>query len=395
MKKIAFVVQRFGANLIGGAEKHAYLLAQKISENPNHQVTVYTTTSKDYLLWDHGFEEGESQEGKIRIKRFKPEAKKLQIFFAAYSRVLFFILKRAKLPISLQLFLEKIWTRLQGPFTPSLVKALKQSELEYQEIFLFTYLYYPSQSSAMQLKNFIFIPTAHDEPPFYFHSVSRSLKNSKFIYANTASEADLIKRVHKIPENRVKTVGLGLELPGFFNSLQKTELSLPNPYILYLGRIGVGKGCQELLDFFIATPDLGINLVFAGQKDPHFLIPEHPHIHDLGKVSEEKKWTALKNATAVVCPSKWESLSLLTLEGILCKKPVLLTAKSKLFQTYAHSYKTVFLFDSRKQFSNQIRTIIGNNWTEKHQHELEKSKKIVLQTYGWDRILPHFLKPES
>ena len=49
--KVAIVVQRFGKDVIGGAESHAYQLAEKLSQLPQLSIEVLTTTAKSSQTW--------------------------------------------------------------------------------------------------------------------------------------------------------------------------------------------------------------------------------------------------------------------------------------------------------------------------------------------------------
>ncbi len=50
MRRIAFVVQRYGEEIIGGADPHCRLLAERLL--PWFDVEVLTTCEYDYLTWE-------------------------------------------------------------------------------------------------------------------------------------------------------------------------------------------------------------------------------------------------------------------------------------------------------------------------------------------------------
>ena len=49
--KLAFVVQRYGADIAGGSEAHCRELAERLS--PRHDITVLTTCARDYVTWEN------------------------------------------------------------------------------------------------------------------------------------------------------------------------------------------------------------------------------------------------------------------------------------------------------------------------------------------------------
>lgn len=75
MIKVGVVVQRYGEDVVGGAET----LARDVSERLNasgFDVTVFTTTATDYITWDNNYNEGESILKGVMIKRFNVDQKR-------------------------------------------------------------------------------------------------------------------------------------------------------------------------------------------------------------------------------------------------------------------------------------------------------------------------------
>ena len=53
---IGLVVQRYGEEVIGGAELHARWIAQRLAAR--HRVEVLTTCATDYLTWENTYPAG-------------------------------------------------------------------------------------------------------------------------------------------------------------------------------------------------------------------------------------------------------------------------------------------------------------------------------------------------
>ena len=64
--KLAFVVQRYGADIAGGSEMHCRQLAERFSSR--HDITVITTCARDYVTWENAYPPGTSMENSARKK---------------------------------------------------------------------------------------------------------------------------------------------------------------------------------------------------------------------------------------------------------------------------------------------------------------------------------------
>ena len=66
--KVAIVVQRYGADINGGAEQHARYIAERLSRHAS--VEVVTTCARDYVTWKNDLPAGVEQVNGIRVRRF-------------------------------------------------------------------------------------------------------------------------------------------------------------------------------------------------------------------------------------------------------------------------------------------------------------------------------------
>ena len=51
--KLAFIVQRYGTEILGGAEYLCRLIAER--QSSHHQVDVLTTCARDYITWKNEY----------------------------------------------------------------------------------------------------------------------------------------------------------------------------------------------------------------------------------------------------------------------------------------------------------------------------------------------------
>ena len=66
--KLAIVVQRYGADINGGAELHARYIAERLAAHAD--VRVLTTCARDYLTWRNDFPPGLVEVNGVRVERF-------------------------------------------------------------------------------------------------------------------------------------------------------------------------------------------------------------------------------------------------------------------------------------------------------------------------------------
>ena len=66
--KIAIVVQRYGADINGGAELHARYIAEHLARHA--EVRVLTTCARDYLTWRNEYPAGVDTVNGIGVERF-------------------------------------------------------------------------------------------------------------------------------------------------------------------------------------------------------------------------------------------------------------------------------------------------------------------------------------
>jgi glycosyltransferase involved in cell wall biosynthesis len=314
MISIGIVVQRYGNDVIGGAETLARNVAERMLRQ-GFRVTVFTTCARDYITWRNEFAPGESLLKGVAIRRF-PVCRERDIGdFNRFSEEFF-----AADPAARD---EEKWIREQGPFCPELVQALAAAQEDIDLFFFFTYLYYPTVEGMRAVgKPAIIFPTAHDEAPIRLACMGEVFRRPRALFFLTRAEMDLVQRLFS-PPGRMRLVRTGLDVRAAVDDMPfRRRYLLVAPYLLYSGRIERGKGLEAVFDYYRALKNEAyVDLVLIGKKLMD--LPAIQGLKYLGFVSEDEKMAAFKGAVLSLQPSPLESLSITTLESFSVGTPVL------------------------------------------------------------------------
>ena len=383
-RRIAFVIQRYGADLVGGSETLAREYAERLTQRA-FEVTVYTTTARDYVTWRSEYPVGVSTERGVRLLRFAPTRERDLDAFNRLAEPMYFRPTTAED--------EKLFLETQGPLVPGLVEALLRDAAGYEAILFFTYLYYPTVEGIRATgARSVFIPTAHDEPPLRF-AMFRSIFEGVRSYAFcSAPEARLVASRFDISKCSQDVVGIGVDPPQApdveeFQILRGIE----RPYLLYAGRIDAGKGCDEMLRFYetaqaeiMGCPDMYLIGKLAME------LPAIPRLRHFGFVSEEEKHAAMAGASALICPSPYESLSITLLEAMSHGTPVLASSRSDVLLDHCHKSNAGLVYGTSEEFTESVRLLVLD---EPLRRALGASgRRYALTQFAWDPVLDRLVR---
>src|SRR3989344_1699389 len=156
--KIAFVVQRYGLEVCGGAEYLCRLLAEKLSSY--YDINILTTCANDSVEWSNYYNEGEELINGVKVRRFSVKKERNVSKFNKFSD---FIFNRVHDKND-----ELRWLEMQGPYCPNLIEFIDNNNKEYDLFIFFTYLYYPTYFGLAKVREkSILVSTAHDEKAIY------------------------------------------------------------------------------------------------------------------------------------------------------------------------------------------------------------------------------------
>jgi glycosyltransferase involved in cell wall biosynthesis len=319
--KAALIVQRYGAEVHGGAETLARRMAELLVDQV--ELEVLTTCAVDYMTWANHYQPGLTDVDGVPVRRFHVgEPRDYDAFDAAC---------RAAYEVPDDLVLGRRWMQAQGPNAPELLDHLRTHGDDYDAVLFVTYLYATTADGLpLVADRAVLVPTMHDEPPLRLRIFDELFARARLCLFSTPEERELAGVRFGVPDARARVVGAGVdEYPDADPSRFSAQTGIERPYVLYHGRLDPSKGVPELIEFHAAyrarRPE-GLDLVLLGGGTAD--VPEGDGFHTLGFVPEHMKHDAIAGAEVVVCPSPYESLSFSQLEAWSHGRPTLVNAVS-------------------------------------------------------------------
>jgi glycosyltransferase involved in cell wall biosynthesis len=432
--RIALIVQRYGSEVLGGSEQLCRLVAERLALQ--HDVEVLTTCARDYVTWKNEYPEGSDRVRGVTVRRFATARTRDIESFNRYSEWIF------ANPHTRDDEME--WLKQQGPWCPALLDHLRRQHQQYDVLIFFTYLYATSVlGTEINPGRSVLVPTAHDEPAIKLDIFKDLFNRVAALCYLTESEKQFVQR--QFPDRPLleELIGVGIDIPqqqpyprmpapleeesagnGDSNdesgetakagtgpetsdadsktddnqstrefpshllergSVFRRRHRLYGPIALYGGRIDPGKGCEELIEYFSSYVREGGDATLALMGAKLMALPEEPFIRFAGLLSEGERIQALGAATVVICPSPYESLSLLALEAMSVGTPVLVNARSAVLVEHCVRSNGGLWYADRNEFIEclnllmsdaRLRAALGRN-----------GRDYVRKNYRWEVVL--------
>jgi glycosyltransferase involved in cell wall biosynthesis len=436
--KLGIVIQRYGAEVLGGSEHLCRLLAERLSAQ--HDVEVLTTCARDYQTWKNEYPEGSDRIRGVTIRRF---ANSTTRDLEAFNRYSDWIYHQPHTRAD-----EMEWLKQQGPWCPGLIEYLRRHQQEFDVLVFFTYLYAPTVLGLeINPGKSVLVSTAHDEPAIKLEIFKEVFGRPAAICYLTESERRFVQGQFVERPLLEDVIGVGVDLPqqqpyprmpstpdeeagssessatsGSSESSEARVASggsgdagnsdppddetaardypshllsrgsvfrrrhrLHGPVLLYGGRIDPGKGCEELIEYFNGYIKDGGDATLALMGVKMMTLPEEPHVRFAGLLSDAERLQALEAATVVSCPSPYESLSLLALEALSVGTPILANARSAVLVDHCVKSNGGLYYADRDEFveclkllvsDSRLRAALGRN-----------GRDYIRRSYRWDVVL--------
>ncbi len=380
--RVAFVVQRYGEEICGGAEQHCRLVAEHLV--PFVEVHVLTTCALGHLPWDNHYPAGETVLNGVHVHRFALDQVRDH---RAFERLTY------KVFGDVHSYLDELaWVEMLGPHCPDLLTYIAQRRADFDLFIFMTYQYFPTVFGVQIVPEKCAVaPLAHDDRTLYLDVYNPVFHLPRHIIYNTDTERAMVEWRFGNASVPNTVVGTGIHDPGTRDVVGfRARYRLNGDILTYVGRIEPAKGCPQLIENFIRYKgerggDLTLLLIGRAEMP----IPRRDDILALGFISDEEKFSALAASTVVVLPSETESLSMTNLEAWTAGVPVLANGLCQVLKDNCLKADGGLYYTSYEEFAACLDILRAE--PDLRQALAESGKRYVLANYSWDVIIRKYL----
>ena len=439
--KIALIVQRYGSEVLGGSEQLCRLLAERLAAQ--HDVEVLTTCARDYVTWKNEYQEGSDRIRGVTVRRFATARTRDLDSFNRYSDWIFANphsrddemewlkqqgpwspalidhLRRQHQQYDVLVFFTYLYaTTVLGtevsPGRSVLVPTAHDEPAIKLDVFKdlfgrvaalcyltesekqFVQRQFPDRPLLEELIGVgVDIPQQQPyprmpAPPDDDLSAEVETTDAEGRAGETGRTSEAGSTDEEAGETGTKAEEdqAARDFPSHLlarGSVFRRRHRLYGRIALYGGRIDPGKGCEELIEYFSSYVKEGGDATLALMGAKLMALPEEPFIRFAGLLSESERIQALEAATVVVCPSPYESLSLLALEAMSVGTPVLVNARSAVLVEHCVRSNGGLWYADRHEFIEclnllmtdaRLRAALGRN-----------GRDYVRRNYRWDVVV--------
>lgn len=379
--RIAVVVQRYGEEVVGGAELHARWIAEHLAKR--HDVEVLTTCALDYLTWQNEYDAGLTDVRGVAVRRFPVAERRVGARFD---------------PLTARVHLgahtdedERRWMDEHGPRTPALLDHVRQHGAGFDAFIFFSYRYWTTYHGLpLAAGKSILAPTAEADATVHLRLFKPFFRLPAAYAFNTPEEQKLILDAAAEKSLPGEVVGVGIEeARATPEEALRRRIDLPRDFITYVGRIEKAKGCDRLFADYIrfaheetAAPAL----VLVGKAV--LPIPNHRGIVHLGVLSDADKLGVIAAGRALVQPSAFESLSMVLLEAWKMGRPALVNGRCDAMRGQVQRANGGLYYSSYIEFAESLRYLLAN---PRAAESMGRSGWAYMQAnYSWDVVMAKY-----
>jgi glycosyltransferase involved in cell wall biosynthesis len=381
--KLAFVVPRYGPEVVGGAEHAARMLAERLVNQLTWQVEVLTTCALDPQTWANEYRAGEVVIDGVSVHRFRSRHGRHPGFSTYSSRML-------AAPTAATMAEAEHWLELQGPVCPEVVDAATASDADV--VAYYPYLYYPTVKGITKTsERSVLHAAAHDEAALHLPIFQPTFAAARGLVFHSNAERHLVQGLFPVAERPQIVLGLGVETWDGPRHGRAEALGLEEgrPYLSCIGRVTDLKGTSTLAEFFAAYKRRRPGPLALALVGPVSVQPiSHPDIVVTGAVDEAVKWDILEGSLALVSPSPFESFSIVIMEAWSEMVPVLVNGACPPTREHCERSGGGLWFESYAQFEAAVDRLVSD--TALRRTLAERGRRYVEDNFRWPTVVDRY-----
>ena len=381
-RRIGFVIPRYGADVLGGAETLIRCLAEEVVAAGMADVEVMTTCARDHHTWANELTPGATEVNGVPVRRF-PIAHHLRDK-ARYEALNLRLIQRELLPVSEQYR----WLH-ESAHSPQMYAYIEQCGRTFDFLFFAPYLFGTTYyGAAIHPERSILWPCLHDEIYAYLQPMYEMYKSCLGVMFNTYPEKRLAQMLYGAHAGGT-IVGFGMADHTGDAERFRNAHNLHEPFVLYSGRLEGAKNVPMLIQHFLAYKERHpspLKLVLMGQGPEQ--IPAHRDIVAVGFRQGQEKLDAYTAAMLLCQPSVNESFSIVIMESWLSNVPVLVHSDCEVTQYHAVRSNGGLYFRTYQEFEDILDLLLRE---EALRQQLARNGRAYVRTeYSWERVLGRF-----
>lgn len=380
---IAFVVPRYGEDILGGAESLARAVAEHLNKN-NVNVEVLTTCAKDHFTWDNYYKPGVYNINGVVVRKFVVKERNSSLYDEINIKI------GTNQVVSEEE--EQKWIK-ESVNSIELLNHISENREKY-DFFIFIPWVFGTTYWGLNIcpEKSLLIPCLDTSPYARLKIYKDMFKKCKGIIFNTAPERELTKSYFDIKNIKTIIIGMGFDTDIRPDSERfREKYNVNGRFILYVGRREYGKNTPLLVEYFCKFKqknniDIKLVLIGGGYID----VPSQCRndIIVLNFVPEQDKFDAFAASIISCQPSMYESLSMVMMESWACRTPVLVHEDCNVTKDHCIKSNGGLYFKNYDEFEEDIHFFIKNPALRDKMGE--NGRKYVLNNYSWDVVLKKF-----
>ncbi|MBR3356633.1 MAG: glycosyltransferase family 4 protein [Solobacterium sp.] len=383
MKKLAFVIPWYAANITGGAESELRGIVTHLTK-AGVDLEVLTTCVKQFNSdWGENFyPEGIEVINGVTVRRFPVRKRDAAKFDAINIRLMN---NQQVSAAEEKTFMEEFVN------SPLLYKYIKAHKDEYALFIYIPYMFSTNYYGILACpEKSVLIPCFHEEAYIHMDIYRKAFESVRGMIYLSKPEHDLANQVFDLSKAKQIIAGAGVDTE--FESYPehfREKYNIREPFILYAGRKDVGKNIYLLIQYYAMYikrhPESDLKLVLIGGGD--VTIPERlkDRIIDLGFVDLQDKHDACAAASLLCNPSVHESFSIVIMESWLGKRPVMVHEDCAVTKNFCRETNGGLWFKDYFEFEGGLDYILTHEDIARTMGE--NGREYVLSNFSWNRIV--------